>query len=92
VRTVHAALAAFVEIDTAGRMTTLAIFPDRLVSAFGTVFQMDAVPTCVTEGPDGALWSANSPEFHFRSAARTSIARRRAEALQKYSPVALAGS
>jgi hypothetical protein len=45
-----------VEIDAAGRMTTLATFPDRLVSAFGTVFQMDAVPTCVTEGPDGALY------------------------------------
>lgn len=45
-----------VEIDAAGRMRTLATFADRTVSAFGTVFQMDAVPTCVAEGPDGALY------------------------------------
>ena len=51
---------ALIQIAANGRISTLAVFPNRLVDAPdffglppGTQIPMDAVPTCVALGPDG---------------------------------------
>ena len=48
-----------------GSISVLATFPNRLVDAFGTQFSMDAVPTSVAEGPDGALYVGQLTGFPF---------------------------
>jgi len=55
-----------------GKMSTLAVFTNRLVSAppflglpAGAQIPMDAVPTTVTEGPDGAYYVGQLTGFPF---------------------------
>jgi len=59
-------------VATNGSISVLAIFPDRLVDAPpflglppGTQIPMDAVPTSVTQGPDGALYVGQLTGFPF---------------------------
>ena len=47
-------------------MSTLAVFPDRLVPGPGGVdVPMDAVPTSIAEGPDGSLYVGELTGFPF---------------------------
>lgn len=51
-----------------GTISTLAVFPDRMVpSPFvpGQMIPMEAVPTCVTQGPDGAYYVGQLTGFPF---------------------------
>ena len=55
-----------------GRISTVAVFPDRLALAPpflglppGTQIPMQAVPTAVAEGPDGALYVSQLTGFPF---------------------------
>ncbi|HVV07824.1 ScyD/ScyE family protein [Amycolatopsis sp.] len=59
-----------------GRITTIATFPDRLVDAPpqlglppGTKIPMQAVPTSVVRGPDGALYVGELTGFPFQQGA-----------------------
>jgi DNA-binding beta-propeller fold protein YncE len=60
------------QVRTNGEISTLAIFPDRLVDAPpflglppGTQIPMDAVPTSVTQGPDGDYYVGQLTGFPF---------------------------
>ncbi len=57
------------QIAANGKITTLATFPDRLVSAPplppGVAIPMDAVPTTVAVGPDGAYYVGQLTGFPF---------------------------
>lgn len=61
-----------VEVDSRGRTSTAAVFPATLVDAppflglpDGAQIPMDAVPTSVTKGPDGALYVGQLTGFPF---------------------------
>jgi hypothetical protein len=58
---------ALLGIDKHGHFSTLAVFPDRLVpNPFGGPdIPMQAVPTTVTRGPDGALYVGQLTGFPF---------------------------
>ena len=48
-----------------GRVSTLAVFPDRMVDFQGGEIPMDAVPTTVVRGPDGAYYVGQLTGFPF---------------------------
>ena len=48
-----------------GRISTLAVFPDRMVDFQGGEVEMDAVPTAVVRGPDGAYYVGQLTGFPF---------------------------
>lgn len=60
-------------IDARGRVTVAAVFPNRLIPTppflpqppFGPEFPMQAVPTNVVRGPDGALYVSQLTGFPF---------------------------
>jgi DNA-binding beta-propeller fold protein YncE len=69
---VDAGANALNEVRANGTISTLAIFPDRLVEAPpflelppGTLIPMDAVPTSVTLGPDGNYYVGQLTGFPF---------------------------
>jgi hypothetical protein len=43
-------------VTDGGQVSTLAVFPDRMVETDGGPVPMDAVPTSVVRGPDGAFY------------------------------------
>ncbi|MEP7147523.1 MAG: ScyD/ScyE family protein [Acidobacteriota bacterium] len=60
------------QVSARGRISTLATFPDRMVLAPpflelppGTLIPMDAVPTSVAQGPDGAFYVGQLTGFPF---------------------------
>lgn len=63
---------AVVQVDSSGAQSTLAVFPDRMVDAPpflgmppGAQIPMQAVPTTVVMGPDGALYVGQLTGFPF---------------------------
>ena len=56
---------SLLRIRNNGRITTLAVFPDRLVPFNGEQVPMDAVPTTVVRGPDGAYYVGQLTGFPF---------------------------
>jgi len=60
---------SLVEVDNTGQIKTLAVFPDRMVPYppmfGGGMGPMQAVPTSVTEGPDGAIYVGELTGFPF---------------------------
>ena len=63
---------AVVQVDERGRMTTLAVFPNRMVAAPpflglppGSQIPMQSVPTSVALGPDGKLYVGELTGFPF---------------------------
>jgi hypothetical protein len=64
---------SLVRVDARGRVSTVAVFPDRLVDAPeflglppGTQIPMQSVPTSVVRGPDGALYVGELTGFPFQ--------------------------
>ena len=60
------------QVSARGRITTLGIFPDRMVLAPpflelppGTLIPMDTVPTSVAQGPDGSFYVGQLTGFPF---------------------------
>lgn len=54
------------EVGPTGRMRTLAVFPSRLVTGpGGNQIPMQAVPTAVKQGPDGAIYVGQLTGFPF---------------------------
>lgn len=67
---------SLLSVDARGRVRTLATFPVRMVDApaelglpAGTQLPMDAVPTSVTRGPDGAYYVGQLTGYPFPSGA-----------------------
>lgn len=60
---------SLVEVNNGGQIKTLAVFPDRMVPYppmfGGGMGPMQAVPTSVTEGPDGATYVGELTGFPF---------------------------
>ena len=57
---------ALLHIDARGRVSVVAIFPIRIVpTPFNPQFRMQAVPTNVVQGPDGALYVSQLTGFPF---------------------------
>ena len=57
---------ALLQIDAQGTVSTLAVFPSRLVPGpGGTDVPMQAVPTSIAEGPDGSLYVGELTGFPF---------------------------
>jgi hypothetical protein len=63
---------SLVRLDPRGRLSTVAVFPDRLVDAPeflqlppGTQIPMQSVPTSVVRGPDGAFYVGELTGFPF---------------------------
>ncbi len=60
---------SLIEVSNDGQMRTLAVFPDRMVPYppmfGGGMGPMQAVPTSVTEGPDGAIYVGELTGFPF---------------------------
>jgi hypothetical protein len=58
-------------VDRWGRVSTVAVFPDRMVDAPGgppgTQIPMQSVPTSVVRGPDGALYVGELTGFPFQA-------------------------
>lgn len=53
-------------VDATGRITTLAVFPDRMVKGpDGKQMPMQSVPTAITRGPGGAYYVAELTGFPF---------------------------
>jgi hypothetical protein len=53
------------KVTNGGHVSTLAVFPDRLVDFRGDQVPMQAVPTSVVRGPDGALYVSQLTGFPF---------------------------
>lgn len=69
---VDAAANALFAVRARGSVSTVAVFPDRLVPAPpflglppGTEIPMQAVPNCVAQGPDGSLYVGQLTGFPF---------------------------
>lgn len=57
---------ALLQIDAAGTVSSLAVFPERMVPGPGGVdVPMQSVPTSVVEGPDGSLFVGQLTGFPF---------------------------
>jgi hypothetical protein len=52
-------------VNEEGRISTLAVFPDRDVQFQGQTLEMDAVPTSVVRGPDGAYYVGQLTGFPY---------------------------
>ena len=55
------------KVTDGGRISTLAVFPTRMVDFDGGEVPMDAVPTTVVRGPDGAYYVGQLTGFPFPS-------------------------
>ena len=53
------------KVTDRGRISTLAVFPTRMVDFEGSEVPMDAVPTTVVRGPDGAYYVGQLTGFPF---------------------------
>ena len=53
------------KVGEGGRISTLAVFPDRDVRFQGQTMEMDAVPTTVVRGPDGAYYVGQLTGFPY---------------------------
>jgi hypothetical protein len=53
------------KVTNSGHISTLAVFPNRLVDFRGDQIPMQAVPTSVVRGPDGALYVSQLTGFPF---------------------------
>ena len=53
------------KVTDRGHISTLAVFPDRTVDSSGGEVEMDAVPTTVVRGPDGAYYVGQLTGFPF---------------------------
>jgi hypothetical protein len=56
---------SLLRVTDEGRIRTLAVFPDRLIDFGGEDFPMEAVPTSVVRGPDGAFYVSQLTGFPF---------------------------
>jgi glucose/arabinose dehydrogenase len=56
---------ALLSVDRRGAISTIATFPNRDVPFAGGTFSMDAVPTSVVVGPDGAYYVSQLTGFPF---------------------------
>jgi len=56
---------SLLKVKKNGRISTLALFPNVPTEAFGDVIPMQAVPTGVVLGPDGALYMSQLTGFPF---------------------------
>jgi hypothetical protein len=56
---------SLLRVGRSGRVHTMAVFPDRLVDFNGEEFPMQAVPTGVVRGPDGAFYVGQLTGFPF---------------------------
>ena len=56
---------SLLKVNRAGEVSTLAVFPDRLVDFQGQQIPMQAVPTAVVRGPDGAYYVGQLTGFPF---------------------------
>jgi hypothetical protein len=56
---------ALLRVRDTGRISTIAVFPNRDVTVDGQVFSIDAVPTSVVKGPDGAFYVGQLTGFPF---------------------------
>jgi streptogramin lyase len=56
---------ALLQIAPTGVISTLAVFPNRTVQSGANTVAMQAVPTTVIEGPDGALYVGELTGFPF---------------------------
>jgi hypothetical protein len=52
-------------VTDSGDISTLSVFPDRTVDYYGDKIPMDAVPTSVVKGPDGAYYVGQLTGFPF---------------------------
>jgi hypothetical protein len=53
------------KVSERGRVSTIAVFPDRDVRFQGQTMEMDAVPTSVVRGPDGAYYVGQLTGFPY---------------------------
>jgi hypothetical protein len=56
---------SLLRVTDRGRVSTIAVFPSRLVSFGGEMIPMHAVPTSVVRGPDGAFYVGQLTGFPF---------------------------
>jgi hypothetical protein len=57
---------SLLQVDTSLTISTLAVFPPRMVTGpGGTPIPMEAVPTSIAEGPDGSLYVGELTGFPF---------------------------
>jgi hypothetical protein len=56
---------SLLRVTDEGRIRTLAVFPDRIIDFGGEDFPLQAVPTSVVRGPDGAFYVAQLTGFPF---------------------------
>jgi hypothetical protein len=56
---------SLLRVSDRGRISTIATFPNRMVSLDGEQVPMDAVPTSVVKGPDGAFYVGQLTGFPF---------------------------
>ncbi|HEY0867983.1 MAG TPA: ScyD/ScyE family protein [Fimbriimonas sp.] len=56
---------SLLKVGSNGGISTVAVFPKREIELFGGPFFMDAVPTAVAGGPDGALYVSQLTGFPF---------------------------
>jgi hypothetical protein len=56
---------SLLRVTDEGRIRTLAVFPDRIIDFGGEDFPLQAVPTSVVRGPDGALYVSQLTGFPF---------------------------
>jgi hypothetical protein len=56
---------SLLRVSDRGRVSTIAVFPNRNVPFDGGTFSMDAVPTTVVRGPDGAFYVGQLTGFPF---------------------------
>lgn len=56
---------SLLRVSDRGRVSTIAVFPNRDVPFDGGTFSMDAVPTTVVRGPDGAFYVGQLTGFPF---------------------------
>lgn len=56
---------SLLRVSDRGRVSTIAVFPNRDVPFGGGTFSMDAVPTTVVRGPDGAFYVGQLTGFPF---------------------------
>jgi hypothetical protein len=56
---------SLLRVTDGGRISTIAVFPERMVEFDGQQVPMDAVPTSVVKGPDGAYYVGQLTGFPF---------------------------
>lgn len=56
---------SLLRVSDRGRVSTIAVFPNRTITVGGQEFSIDAVPTTVVKGPDGAFYVGQLTGFPF---------------------------